>query len=96
MGHDRAQGDTYPITHKFLAMMLGARRAGVSVAAGLLQKAGLIRYGAGQMTITDRAGLESSSCECYGSRAVPMSGYPASMEAALRIGGRARAIQVGP
>jgi CRP-like cAMP-binding protein len=66
MAHDRAEGDTYPMTHEFLSMMLGVRRAGVSTAASVLQKAGLIRYGAGRMTITDRPGLENSSCECYG------------------------------
>jgi hypothetical protein len=66
MAHDRAEDDTYPMTHEFLSMMLGVRRAGVTVAAGALQKAGLIRYGAGHMTIIDRPGLESVSCECYG------------------------------
>ncbi|RYI26770.1 MAG: helix-turn-helix domain-containing protein, partial [Acetobacteraceae bacterium] len=66
MGHDRAQGDTYPMTHEFLGMMLGVRRAGISVAAAVLQRAGLIRYGVGKITITDRPGLENASCECYG------------------------------
>ena len=66
MGHDRAEGDTYPMTHEFLSMMLGVRRAGVTVAAGVLQKAGFIRYAAGRMEITDRPGLESATCECYG------------------------------
>lgn len=66
MAHDRAEGDTYPMTHEFLSMMLGVRRAGISVAAGTLQKAGLIRYTAGKITIADRAGLENASCECYG------------------------------
>ena len=66
MAHDRSGADTYPKTHEFLSMMLGVRRAGISVAAGTLQKAGLIRYTAGKITITDRAGLENASCECYG------------------------------
>lgn len=65
MAHDRADGDT-PITHEVLSMMLGVRRAGVTVAAGAMQKAGLIRYYPGHITITDRAGLEAYACECYG------------------------------
>jgi CRP-like cAMP-binding protein len=59
MGHDRVEGDD-------LSMMLGVRRAGITVAAGTLQKAGLIRYERGRMQITDRPGLEAASCECYG------------------------------
>ncbi len=66
MGHDRAEGDEYPMTHEFLSMMLGVRRAGVTVSAGALQKAGHIQYGRGRITITDRPGLESVACECYG------------------------------
>jgi CRP-like cAMP-binding protein len=66
MAHDRAEGDDYPMTHEFLAMMLGVRRAGVMMAAGLLQKAQLISYERGRMTIIDRPGLENVSCECYG------------------------------
>lgn len=66
MAHDRAEDDTFPITHEMLGMMLAVRRAGISVAAGALQKAGLIRYSAGRITITDRPGLEAASCECYG------------------------------
>lgn len=66
MSHDRAEGDTFPMTHEFLGMMLSVRRAGISVAAATLQKAGLIHYERGTVTITDRPGLENASCECYG------------------------------
>ncbi|RYJ02704.1 MAG: Crp/Fnr family transcriptional regulator, partial [Acetobacteraceae bacterium] len=65
MAHDRADEDRFPITHELLSMMLGLRRAGVSVAAGSLQRAGLIRYDRGQMEVTDRAGLEQAACECF-------------------------------
>ena len=66
MAHDRSEGDEYPMTHEFLGMMLGVRRAGVTVAAGQLAKAGFIRYERGRIQVTDRPGLESVSCECYG------------------------------
>jgi len=66
MAHDRAEGDDFPMTHEFLSMMLGVRRAGITVAATQLQKAGFIRYQRGRMEVTDRPGLESVSCECYG------------------------------
>ena len=66
ISHDSARSDTFLLTHEFLAMMLGVQRSGVSVAANFLQKLGLIRYLHGQVTITNRAGLEKATCECYG------------------------------
>jgi len=63
--HDRADGDEFAMTHEFMAMMLGVRRPGVSLAAGVLQAAGLIRYARGRMAVADRLGLEAASCECY-------------------------------
>ena len=65
IAHDRAGTDEFPMTHEFVSLMLGVRRPGVSIAAGVLQKAGLIRYARGQMEVTDRPGLEAASCECY-------------------------------
>ena len=65
MSHDRVGTDTFPITHEFLGQMLGSRRATVTLSAGLLQAAGLIKYHRGRVTIVDREGLESVSCECY-------------------------------
>jgi CRP-like cAMP-binding protein len=66
MTRDRIQSDEFLLTHEILAMMLGVRRAGVSIAAGGLQRAGLITYTRGNVTILDRAGLKKLSCECYG------------------------------
>jgi CRP-like cAMP-binding protein len=65
IAHDRAGADEFAMTHEFMAMMLGVRRPGVSLAAGVLQKAGLIHYVRGRMAVTDRPGLEAASCECY-------------------------------
>ncbi len=66
IAEDCALSNTFPLTHEFLAMMLGVRRSGVSIAAGMLQRAGYIRYTRGKITITDRPGLEANACECYG------------------------------
>jgi CRP-like cAMP-binding protein len=63
--HDRADGNTLPLTHEFLAEMLGVQRSTVSVVARTLQTAGLIRQSRGGITVTDRAGLEEATCECY-------------------------------
>jgi CRP-like cAMP-binding protein len=66
LAHDRAEGDAFPMTHEFAAMMLGVRRPGVSVAAAALQKAGAIAYAHGRVAVLDRAGLEAAACGCYG------------------------------
>ena len=66
MAHDRFVGDEFPMTHEFMSLMLGVRRAGVTVAAGSLQRAGYIHYEQGRIRIADRPGLESAACECYG------------------------------
>jgi CRP-like cAMP-binding protein len=65
MSQDRIQSDLVPLTHEFLAHMLGTRRSSVTVAAGLLQKAGLITYNRGKVQIEDRERLEDAACECY-------------------------------
>ncbi|MEO7502980.1 MAG: helix-turn-helix domain-containing protein [Gemmatimonadaceae bacterium] len=53
------------MTQEFLAQMLGVRRPGVTVAIGILERAGLISHGRGRITVTNRTGLEAASCECY-------------------------------
>jgi len=62
---DNADGGVIPLTHDFLAHMLGTRRSSVTVAAGLLAKSGLITYSRGQVKIESRARLEDAACECY-------------------------------
>ena len=66
MCQDRIGGDVVPLTQEFLAHMLATRRASVTVAAGILQKAGLITYSRGVVKIQDRSKLEEACCECYG------------------------------
>ena len=65
MTHDRAGTNEFGLTQQFVAQMLAVRRPSVTVAAGVLQKAGLIRYTRGNLTVVDRGRLEASSCECY-------------------------------
>ncbi|MDP9204519.1 MAG: Crp/Fnr family transcriptional regulator [Gemmatimonadota bacterium] len=65
MSHDRIGRDRFDLTQEFLAEMLGVRRPGVTVAMGILEKAGLIAHGRGNITVVNRPGLEKASCECY-------------------------------
>ncbi len=65
MSHDRVRADKFPITHDLLAQMLGSGRPSVTVAAGTLQRAGLIEYTRGAVTVLNRKGLEDAACECY-------------------------------
>ena len=66
VARDRAEGDELALTQDFVAMMLGVHRPSVTVTAGILQRAGLIRYANGHITLLDRPGLEAAACECYG------------------------------
>lgn len=65
MSHDRAQSDTFHVTHLFLAYILGVRRVGITEAAHSLQQKKLISYKRGDITILDRTGLETAACACY-------------------------------
>ncbi|KPF67413.1 hypothetical protein IP69_13700 [Bosea sp. AAP35] len=65
IAHDNALSDEFPVTHEFLAMMLGYQRAGVSIAMGSLVKAGLIDHKRGTAIIINRSGLEAAACDCY-------------------------------
>jgi CRP-like cAMP-binding protein len=64
-GQDRIKSDELKLTHEFLSVMLGVRRAGISESASKLQSQGLISYKRGRVHILDRQGLEAISCECY-------------------------------
>ena len=65
MVRDRLESDHFELTQEFLAEMLGARRTSVTLAAGTLQRSGLIRYSRGRIHVIDGEGLESAACECY-------------------------------
>lgn len=66
MTHDRVGRNSFPMTHEFLADMLGVRRPSVSIAMSILSKAGYLRYRRGLIRVVDREGLEMAACECYG------------------------------
>jgi Mn-dependent DtxR family transcriptional regulator len=65
MSYDRCVCDDLPLTQEFLSLMLGVRRPGVTEAASALHNEGYIKYRRGHIQITDRAGLENYSCDCY-------------------------------
>lgn len=67
MSQDRAEDNTFRMTHEFLSFMLGVRRVGVTVAASELQRLGCISYHRGEITVLSRAGLETQACSCYAS-----------------------------
>jgi CRP-like cAMP-binding protein len=65
MAHDRTEGDELYLTQEIIAGMIGARRPTVSIVAGGMQKAGLIRVTRGRITVLDRDAMEKAACECY-------------------------------
>jgi CRP-like cAMP-binding protein len=74
--HDRVGKNEFVFTQEFMSHMLGVRRAGVSVAANTLRRAGLIDYQRGEIAVLNRAGLEDASCECYRTIEALSDGFP--------------------
>ena len=66
MAHDRLDGDQIPLTHEFISLMLGVRRAGVTESIDVLQAQGAIRAERGRITVLDRAHLEKKADGFYG------------------------------
>jgi CRP-like cAMP-binding protein len=75
MTQDRVRMEILPLTHDLLAGMLGTRRSSVTVAAGILQKAGIIDYRRGKVHILDRQKLEDAACECYPAVCMQLHAY---------------------
>jgi len=65
VSHDRVSSESIPVTHDFLSRILGAGRPSVTLAAGILQRAGWISYLGGKVKIVDRRCLETAACQCY-------------------------------
>jgi CRP-like cAMP-binding protein len=72
MAHDRLDGDELHLTHEFIAVMLGVRRPGVTLALNLLEKGGLITVGRGAITVNDRDGLVEAANGAYGAAEAEM------------------------
>jgi CRP-like cAMP-binding protein len=66
MSHDRVGRDEFPMTQEFMGELLGVRRQTVTVTAGALQEAGLIKFRRGMIRVLNRPRLEEAACECYG------------------------------
>jgi len=77
MARDRMGRNDFPLTQEFVSMMLGASRPTVTIVASTLQKAGLITYHRGHVTIVDGEKLEAASCECYRTATNLLKGVPA-------------------
>ena len=92
LSNDRVGGHELVMTQELIANMLGVRREGVTEAAGKLQKAGLIRYHRGQITLLSRNGLEERACECY---EVVKREYDRLLPAGRETPGKASKIQEG-
>ena len=88
LAHDRVGRDSFPLTHEYLALMLGVRRASVSSAASLLRMVGAIDYSRGHVNVTDRERLISAACGCYGAMVATMEDFKrtARTAAAARVG----------
>ena len=80
MSHDRVLSDQLQLTQEFLSQMLGTRRSSVTVSAGILQRAGLISYTRGSVTILNRKRLEEAACDCYGIVARQLQEWDAQAE----------------
>jgi CRP-like cAMP-binding protein len=68
IAHDRADGDTLPLTHEFMSIMLGTRRSGVTIAVNTLKNSGSISLQRSRVQVVRRALLQASACECYASQ----------------------------
>ena len=84
MCQDRIESDVLPLTQEFLSHMLGTRIASVSVAAAVLQRAGLIRYSPGKVTVLKRGRLEKAACECYGMMQNHLENWKRDSRASMR------------